>query len=307
MLHHLTARVVFWTCGIVSIITGSHAHSAEPRSKPNIVIVLADDLGYGDLGCYASASKIPTPHLDRLAAEGMRFTDAHSPSSVCSPTRYALLTGRYAWRTRLQQGVLVPWDPPLIAPDRLTVAALLKQHGYETACVGKWHLGWDWATTDGQRAESVKNHLSNVDFTKPLTNGPITRGFDAYFGTDVPNYPPYCFIENDRTLGIPSAPESARVQSAGANAARLAMGRHHARTDRARGAIHSRFVARRAPATVLSLYAPDGAALSDHPRGSIRRGAARPVTTATLCRKSMTRSGKSPRRYRPPGSLTTRS
>ncbi|MES1213627.1 MAG: arylsulfatase [Singulisphaera sp.] len=174
-------------------------------APPNIVFILADDLGYGDLGCYNRESKIPTPHLDRLAGEGLRFTDAHSPSSVCSPTRYALLTGRYAWRSRLQQGVLVPWDPPLVARDRLTVAALLQQHGYRTACIGKWHLGWEWPTTDGQRAESVKNRLSNVDFSKPLTGGPTTRGFDRYFGTDVPNYPPYCFIEQDRTLGIPHA------------------------------------------------------------------------------------------------------
>ena len=206
VLRRFAALTFVWICGVAPIVNGVDAHSAELRSRPNIVLILADDLGYGDLRCYASASKIPTPHLDRLAAEGMRFTDAHSPSSVCSPTRYALLTGRYAWRTRLQQGVLVPWDPPLIAPDRLTVASLLKEHGYSTACIGKWHLGWDWPTTNGQRAESVKNHLSNVDFSKPLANGPTTRGFDAYFGTDVPNYPPYCFIENDRTLGIPSAP-----------------------------------------------------------------------------------------------------
>ena len=170
------------------------------------MFILADDLGYGDLGCYNAESKIPTPHLDRLASEGMRFTDAHSPSSVCSPTRYALLTGRYAWRTSLQRGVLVPWDPPLIAPDRLTVATLLKQHGYATSCIGKWHLGWEWPTKDGQPPASGQNRLSNVDFTKAITGGPTTRGFDEYFGTDVPNYPPYCFIENDHTLGIPSEP-----------------------------------------------------------------------------------------------------
>ena len=271
VLHHLAALVIFWTCGIGSIITVSHAHSAEPRSKPNLVIILADDLGYGDLGCYANASKIPTPHLDRLAAQGMRFTDAHSPSSVCSPTRYALLTGRYTWRTCLQQGVLVPWDPPLIAPDRLTVAALLKQHGYATACVGKWHLGWDWPTTDGQRAESVKNHLSNVDFTKPLSNGPITRGFDAYFGTDVPNYPPYCFIDNDRTLGIPSAPNRPEFNRPGP----MLPGWQWVDimpelTKRAVRFIHNS-ARRRATAAVLSLYAPDGAALSGHARGSLSR------------------------------------
>jgi arylsulfatase A len=165
--------------------------------KPNIIYILADDLGYGDLGCYNPNSKIPTPNLDRLAKQGIRFTDAHAPSSVCSPTRYALLTGRYAWRSRLQRGVLLQYDPPLIAADRLTVPALLKQHGYATACVGKWHLGWDWpkAGPDGKR-----------DFTQAIRNGPTTRGFDSYFGTDIPNFPPYCFVENDHTVGLPTEP-----------------------------------------------------------------------------------------------------
>ncbi|MGN6136813.1 MAG: sulfatase family protein, partial [Aureliella sp.] len=172
--------------------------------KPNIVFILADDLGYGDLGCYNPDSKIPTQHLDQLAREGTRFTDAHSPSSVCSPTRYAVLTGRYAWRTRLQRNVLGPWDLPLIAPERLTVGKLLQQHGYTTACIGKWHLGMTYATTDGQPPSTRNNPMSNVDFTKPIADGPTTRGFDHYFGTVVPNYPPYCFVENDRTVGLPS-------------------------------------------------------------------------------------------------------
>jgi len=174
---------------------------------PNIVYILVDDLGYGDLGCYNPDSKIPTPRLDRLASEGMRFTDAHSPSSVCTPTRYALLTGRYAWRTRLQRNVLGPWDKPLIAPDRLTVGKLLQRHGYTTACIGKWHLGQNYVTTDGKPPiGGTRNALSNVDFTKSINESPITKGFDHYFGTIVPNYPPYCFIENDRTVGIPSLP-----------------------------------------------------------------------------------------------------
>jgi arylsulfatase A len=180
-------------------------NSLRAAEKPNIVFILADDLGYGDLGCYNMDSKIPTPYLDQLASEGMRFTDAHSPSSVCTPTRYALLTGRYAWRTRLQRNVLGPWDKPLIAPDRLTVGKLLQQHGYATACIGKWHLGQNYSTTDGkQPIGGAKNALSNVDFTQPITDGPMTRGFDHYFGTIVPNYPPYCFIKNDRTVGNPS-------------------------------------------------------------------------------------------------------
>ena len=186
--------------------------SAAPAQRPNILFILADDLGYGDVGCYNTNSKIPTPHLDRLATQGMRFTDAHAPASVCSPTRYALLTGRYAWRSRLQRGVLAPWDKPLIESGRLTVGSLLQQHGYVTACIGKWHLGWSWPTQDGKPAAVGSNRLSNVAFTQPIADGPTTRGFDYYFGTDVPNYPPYCFIENDRTVGIPSVPDSGRAE-----------------------------------------------------------------------------------------------
>ncbi len=191
--------VIFAAC---VFFCASSMNAVEP---PNIVYILADDLGYGDLGCYNPKSKIPTPRLNQFASEGMRFTDAHSPSSVCTPTRYALLTGRYAWRTRLQRNVLGPWDKPLIAPDRLTVGKLLQRHGYATACVGKWHLGQTYVTTDGKPAMGgAKNALSNVDFTQAIADGPITRGFDHYFGTIVPNYPPYCFVENDRTVGIPA-------------------------------------------------------------------------------------------------------
>ncbi|QDU20956.1 sulfatase family protein [Urbifossiella limnaea] len=180
---------------LLALAAPSTLRAADPP-KPNIVYILADDLGYGDPGCYNPASKIPTPHIDRLAKEGVRFTDAHSPSAVCTPTRYALLTGRYAWRTRLQRNVIGPFSPPLIDAGRLTVAELLRRHGYATACVGKWHLGWGWpAPVGGAR-----------DFTRPIPDGPTARGFDLYFGTDVPNYPPYCFIDNDRTVGIPREP-----------------------------------------------------------------------------------------------------
>ncbi len=189
-------RFLFILLSSLALI-GTAPPKIAAADKPNIVYILADDLGYGDLGCYNKDSKIPTPNLDRLAKEGMRFTDAHAPSSVCSPTRYALLTGRYAWRSRLQRGVLLPYDPPLIDAGRLTVPTMLKQQGYTTACVGKWHLGWDWPKPgpDGKR-----------DFTQAVRNGPTTRGFDSYFGTDVPNYPPYCFVENDHTVGLPTAP-----------------------------------------------------------------------------------------------------
>jgi arylsulfatase A-like enzyme len=184
------------------------AEGAKSPSPPNIVLILADDLGYGDLGCYNSDSKIPTPHLDQLAREGMRFTDAHAPTAVCSPTRYAILTGRYAWRSRLQHGVLRPWEEPLIAADRLTLPALLGRHGYATACVGKWHLGWNWPTKDGAPARSGDDRLSNVDFSRPIADGPLTRGFDHYFGVDLPNFPPYGFIRGDRMTPAPSVPDA---------------------------------------------------------------------------------------------------
>jgi arylsulfatase A len=186
--------------------------SAAP-ARPNIIFILADDLGYGDVGAYKKLpSKIPTPNIDRIAAEGVRFTDAHSPSSVCSPTRYALLTGRYAWRTRLQRGVIAQWGAPLLAPERLTVAELLREQGYATGMFGKWHLGFSWPTKDGQPPTTGANQLSNVDYTQPIGSGPTAHGFDHYFGVDVPNFPPYCFIENDRTVGTPTVPAPGRDQ-----------------------------------------------------------------------------------------------
>lgn len=201
-------KTKLWIAGAVAaLLVGVAvlpAHAA-PSPKPNIVFILADDLGYGDVRCYNAPSKIPTPNLDRLAAEGIRFIDAHAPDAVCTPSRYGLLTGRYCFRSRLKAGVLPPWGEPLIEPSRLTLPAFLRQHGYATACIGKWHLGWNWPTKDGQPPAS-KDGLGNIDFTKPVADGPTTRGFDSYFGVDLPNYPPYCFIENDRTVGLPSVP-----------------------------------------------------------------------------------------------------
>lgn len=172
--------------------------NAIAAGKPNIVYILCDDLGYGDVKCLGGErSKIATPNIDRLASQGMTFSEAHSSSSVCTPTRYGILTGRYNWRSRLQHGVLARYGTTLIDTNRLTVPAFLKQHGYQAACFGKWHLGWKWPRKG-----------KKMDFAKPITDGPTTRGFDYYFGVDAPNYPPYCFIENDRTVGIPSEPIS---------------------------------------------------------------------------------------------------
>lgn len=203
---------------LISIFCVSAALAAEGEpARPNIVVIYADDLGYGDVSCYnPERGKIPTPHIDRLASEGMRFTDAHSSSGVCSPSRYTLLTGRYHWRTRLQSGIVGKWGKPLISADRLTVAGLLRESGYRTACIGKWHLGWDWPIGAEERPflaprakpDAVADHPHRAAwkrvFTRPIGGGPTARGFDRYFGTDVPNWPPFCFIENDRTVGIPS-------------------------------------------------------------------------------------------------------
>lgn len=179
----------------------------DAKRQPNIILFLADDMGFGDPQSYVPYSKVPTPNIDELSSGGIRFTDAHSPSSVCSPTRYGILTGRYAWRTHMKRGVLGPYNSPLIEKDRLTLPAMLKQSGYSTACIGKWHLGMQWATKDGTTLPKLwvrDFDQSVIDHTKPITTGPLTAGFDYYFGTDVPNFPPYLFIENDRTIGLPT-------------------------------------------------------------------------------------------------------
>ncbi|HWB03211.1 MAG TPA: arylsulfatase [Verrucomicrobiales bacterium] len=173
-------------------------------AEPNIVVILADDLGYGDLKCYQPEGKIPTPHLDRMASEGMRFTDAHSASAVCTPTRYALLTGRYCWRTRLKKGVLGGWSPHLLEDGRLTAASMLKQRGYVTACIGKWHLGMDWPAQGGGLGDDIApvKDWKSIDFSKPVTHGPTSNGFDSYFGIAASlDMPPFAFIRNDRLTG----------------------------------------------------------------------------------------------------------
>lgn len=180
---------------------------AQAASKPNIIFILCDDLGYGDVTCLNPEGKIATPHLDRLAAEGMIFTDAHSGSSVCTPTRYGVMTGRYAWRTKLQSGVLGGLSPRLIEQGRLTVPAFLKQNGYHTACVGKWHLGMDWVRSGEVSELSIEKpeQVNNVDYTQPIANGPNSVGFDSYFGISASlDMVPYCFIENDRVAADPT-------------------------------------------------------------------------------------------------------
>lgn len=191
---------------VLCILSLCNSCARQLPEKPNIVFIMADDMGYGDVSCYNPESKIQTPYVDKMASEGLMFTNVHTPSALCSPTRYGLLTGRYCWRTRLQKGVLVEFygDTPLIEEERMTIASMLKEEGYETACIGKWHVGISWNTKDGRPASYEEE--DNVDFTKPVIGGPLERGFDYFFGTAgcSTSDPPYCFIENDKTVSVPA-------------------------------------------------------------------------------------------------------
>jgi arylsulfatase A len=177
------------------------ATSLHAVEKPNILLLYADDLGYGDLGCYNPDSKIPTPHLDRLASQGMRFTDAHSSSGVCTPSRYAMLTGRHHWRDF--HGIVNSFGKSVFKAERLTLPEMLQAKGYETACIGKWHLGWNWDAirTPGSKKNGIRPE--DFDWSKPIPDGPLAHGFDHYFGDTVINFPPYCWIEDDKVLKAP--------------------------------------------------------------------------------------------------------
>ena len=168
-------------------------------NRPNLVYIFADDMGYGDLSCLNEKAQWKTAHLDRLAEEGMRCKDAHSSSAVCTPSRYSVLTGRYNWRSTLKNGVTGGYSRPLLEDDRMTVASMLKEQGYRTACVGKWHLGLEWPLKDGGFASTYQDE-EQVDFSAPITNSPIHHGFDYYFGISASlDMPPYVYIENDRS------------------------------------------------------------------------------------------------------------
>ena len=207
--------------GAAGLALSSRARlGAAAQPQPNLIFILTDDLGYGDIGCYNIESRIHTPNVDALAAGGIRFTDAHSPSSVCTPTRYGTLTGRYCWRTWLKRGVIGGYTPPLIEPDRATAASVLKRQGYATGFFGKWHLGLGWTRMngstptwrDGERLwrgswqDADPSTGMNVDFTKPVAGGPIDHGFDeAYFSAACSTIDgPFAFIDKNRTVGLPT-------------------------------------------------------------------------------------------------------
>ena len=195
--------------GLLMFLFVCHSSCAqEPeqeQSKPNIVYILADDMGYGDLSALNSESAIQTPHMDNMLKQGVHFTDAHSNSSVCTPTRYGIITGRYAWRSSLKKGVINGYKPALIEDNRPTVASYLKSNGYTTACIGKWHLGLDMQPKDGEKSIKAKDGLSNVDFSKKI-KGPNALGFDySYIIPSSLDIPPYVYIENGKTVELPTA------------------------------------------------------------------------------------------------------
>ena len=190
--------------------------AVQAEEKPNIIYILADDLGYGDVQCLnPKRGKIKTPHMDKVAADGMTFTDAHTSSSVCTPTRYSVLTGRYNWRTKLQRHVLNGYGEPLITTDRMTVPSFLRDNGYNTAMIGKWHLGLEIGTTDGEKAKTEKGlkqkknkgefkpeELSNIAWDKPISGGPVDLGFDSWYGISASlDFPPYVWIRDRSWVG----------------------------------------------------------------------------------------------------------
>ena len=179
--------------------------------QPNVLILYADDLGFGDLGCYNKKSRIPTPNLDRLASESVRFTDGHSSSGICTPSRFAMLTGRHHWRDF--HGIVNAFGGSVFKPERLTLPEMLKEKGYKTAAIGKWHLGWNWDAIRNKEVKAItvqegrrkKQQLGPEAFhwEKSIPDGPLAHGFDYYFGDTVINFPPYCWIENDKVVKAP--------------------------------------------------------------------------------------------------------
>lgn len=188
-------------CCALAIVLPVFVQGAAPEKRPNILILYADDLGYGDLGCYNKQSKIPTPNLDKLASGGMRFTDGHSSSGICTPSRYALLTGRHHWRKF--HGIVNSFGSSVFSPERLTLPEMFQAKGYTTGAIGKWHLGWDWDAIRKPGTDPKSNQVEDFDWSMSIPDGPLAHGFDYYFGDTVINFPPYGWIENDRMVKTP--------------------------------------------------------------------------------------------------------
>lgn len=199
-------RTLFAICLAIASST-----AAAADGPPNVLILYADDMGYGDLAIQNADSRIPTPCLDQLTREGMRFTDGHSSSGICTPSRYAMLTGRHHWRKF--HGIVQALGESVIDAEELTLAEMLRDSGYLTACIGKWHLGWDWAAIrkpgatpktrkKGRRQQKFWG-ADDFNWDQPIPNGPLAHGFDHYFGDAVINFPPYTWINNDRVVDVP--------------------------------------------------------------------------------------------------------
>lgn len=204
MLRRRTVSLAFALCSLCLLVRQADAET------PNVVLILADDMGYGDVQVLNSHSKIPTPNLNRLAADGLTFTDAHTPSAVCTPTRYGLLTGRYCWRTHLKRGVLGGYSKPLIKPDRATIGTMLKRAGYRTGAVGKWHLGMALPLSDKNADTTVWKENPGIDFGGVISDSPIHHGFDYYFGVSASlDMAPYVYVRNDRYTMLPTLTQPA--------------------------------------------------------------------------------------------------
>lgn len=204
-MKNLLLLFVLSVLGCQSKKTGLEA--GESTQRPNVIYILADDLGYGDVNCFNPDGKIPTPNLDNMAENGVMFTDAHTSSAVCTPTRYGILTGRYNWRTALKSFVLSGYSTSLIKPNRTTVASLMKAQAYTTAFVGKWHLGWDWdiQKEDPKIKKDNLRALPEVNYAQAIKNGPATHGFDYSFGfSGSLDMPPYVYVENGVATQVPT-------------------------------------------------------------------------------------------------------
>ncbi len=212
----ITIALLFLIASCSSVAQQTNKNKQTTKNRPNIVYILADDMGIGDVSGLNAKAKLKTPNIDALINKGMTFTDAHTASAVCTPTRYGLMTGRYPWRTKLKVKVLDGYGKPLIAQDVDTAPKVLQRNGYQTGMIGKWHLGWDWTmTTDASKLPMDKvnpfkyaresNVATFVDFTKPFKGGPIDCGFDYYFGINASlDFPPYTFSENNKVIQSPT-------------------------------------------------------------------------------------------------------
>ena len=196
-------------CFVAVLFLSACSTKTNQQQKPNIIYILADDMGYGDVSAFNEQGKIHTPNIDKLATDGIRFTDAHTTSAVCTPTRYGILTGRYNWRSTLKSGVLTGKSKALIPQSRKTVAKMLQENNYTTAFIGKWHLGWDWALKDeaGNGGEGWDpDDFDNVDFSKPVKNGPNELGFDYSYGHSASlDMAPYVYVETGMPTQVPDS------------------------------------------------------------------------------------------------------